>query len=423
VLGRDVHPLGVDPSAQQTHHSAWPAVLTRIAGTLSEVADIIAGRTTEHTAPTWSETRGWTSFLRELSDAQVADCEQRGLHRCAHDLPKMPPTLAKLCSDVNQCLALIGVSRPPSADNGLSPQSYSRVPSRKRAQISTLVSLSHELMRSSTRVVDVGSGHGHLTRLLRASLHLDAMGIERNTSLAKTARELAGPDGPRTVVADALVDRPKLGPGDFAVGLHACGDLGDELIRMALDSRVPLLLVSCCPQKTKARERQPLSSCGKRVALRWPRDVLGLANLSACYGEGVDRVRGAMTARETRCAVRVFLAQRGIHVSLGETSQGVNRRCFTKDLEVAAAHVCRARELEPPSRHELEQARADGKAQFALVRRFSLPRDALGRLMELAIVLDRACALEEQGYAVRVEEIFPAATTPRNLAIIGWPSR
>jgi hypothetical protein len=101
----------------------------------------------------------------------------------------------------------------------------------------------------------------------------------------------------------------------------------------------------------------------------------------------------------------------------------VSRRCFAKDLEVAAAQVCRARGLPPPSQQELARARADGSIRFAVVRRFNLPRAMLGRLMELAIVLDRACALEESGYAVRVEEIFPAAAPPRNLAIIGWPPR
>ena len=401
---------------------AWPTVLTRIASVLTEVADVVLGRATEATAPAWSETRGWTTFLSGLSDTALADCERRGLNRCADDLPKMPPTLARFCSEVNQCLALIGACHP-SSERSLLPQHYSRVPGRKKAQIGAVVGLSHELMQYSARVVDIGSGHGHLTRLLRASLHLDAVGIERNASLARTAQELAGPDGPRTLVADALTNMPRLRPGDFAVGLHACGDLSDELVRIAVDGRAPLLLISCCPQKTKSAERQPLSSCGERLALRWPREVLGLANLGACYGDDVARVRRAITARGTRFAVRVLLAQRGIHVSLGEASRGVGRRCFAKDFEVAAAHVCCARGLPLPSRRELDRVRAEGRIQFALVRRFSLPRAVLGRLMEMAIVLDRACALEERGYAVRVEEIFPAAATPRNLAIMGWPPR
>ena len=52
------------------------------------------------------------------------------------------------------------------------------------------------------------------------------------------------------------------------------------------------------------------------------------------------------------------------------------------------------------------------------MRRLGLPRGLLGRLLELALVLDRAVALEEAGHAVRVEPAFPAQVSPRNLALL-----
>lgn len=48
----------------------------------------------------------------------------------------------------------------------------------------------------------------------------------------------------------------------------------------------------------------------------------------------------------------------------------------------------------------------------------------LGEVLEMAIVLDRAAALEESGRFGRVEtcQIFPDKVSMRNLAIVAFPS-
>lgn len=42
----------------------------------------------------------------------------------------------------------------------------------------------------------------------------------------------------------------------------------------------------------------------------------------------------------------------------------------------------------------------------ALIRGLSLPRNLLARLVELAVVFDRAALLEECGFGVRVAKLF-----------------
>ena len=44
-------------------------------------------------------------------------------------------------------------------------------------------------------------------------------------------------------------------------------------------------------------------------------------------------------------------------------------------------------------------------------------RNTFGRLLELYILLDRAIFLEEQGYEVKVEEIFDETISPRNISL------
>jgi hypothetical protein len=46
-----------------------------------------------------------------------------------------------------------------------------------------------------------------------------------------------------------------------------------------------------------------------------------------------------------------------------------------------------------------------------------LIRNALGRVMELYLLLDRAIYLEEQGYSVKVQEFFNEEVSPRNIGI------
>lgn len=43
----------------------------------------------------------------------------------------------------------------------------------------------------------------------------------------------------------------------------------------------------------------------------------------------------------------------------------------------------------------------------------------LGRPLEIFLALDRARHLERHGYGVCVVELFPVATSPRNLAVVG----
>ncbi len=66
---------------------------------------------------------------------------------------------------------------------------------------------------------------------------------------------------------------------------------------------------------------------------------------------------------------------------------------------------------------ELARAAAEARRRSAIARRLSLPRSLLARVLEVAIVLDRAAALEERGLATTVATVFSEATTPRNIGL------
>jgi hypothetical protein len=59
---------------------------------------------------------------------------------------------------------------------------------------------------------------------------------------------------------------------------------------------------------------------------------------------------------------------------------------------------------------------------MAAVRRLSLPRNMLARLLEFGIAVDRATFLLERGFAVRLVEAFPDDASPRNLLLVAEPA-
>ena len=60
---------------------------------------------------------------------------------------------------------------------------------------------------------------------------------------------------------------------------------------------------------------------------------------------------------------------------------------------------------------------AEASRHFHAIRRLSLPRNMLARVVELSVVLDRAAHLEENGHFVRVATLFERAVTPRNISL------
>src|SRR6202035_3501259 len=105
---------------------------------------------------------------------------------------------------------------------------------RKRAQIDAFRALVESVASSVaarvTRVVDVGSGHGHLTRAIAERMEHPVIGLERDAVLAGRARAMSEGRGPSFVVTDVLRDGLTPRPGDCFVGLHACGELGDAMV-------------------------------------------------------------------------------------------------------------------------------------------------------------------------------------------------
>jgi hypothetical protein len=391
-----------------------------VLGVLRPVADIVSSPVDEGKVPAWCERRGWSEFLLSLSGEELEDCEANGLESPVLALDRVPEDFRRLYAEVRRVTRLpvleaAAISVPANAMRG--------VPRRKREQLQTLLGALAPSAARAARVVDVGAGKGHFSRLSAELFQRETVALDRNATLVLNGRERSlqrsheiGALSVEFVTADLTRQPLALASSDLAVGLHACGELGDRLVLAAAQAGCELSLVSCCLQKVEGVERLALSRAAGGFRLR--KTDLGLTNLTL-RRDGVEASLGEnLRAREARLALRRLLCARGLDVGPGEEMRGVNRRRAHAGLRELAAHVLSRRGLPPASGAELALHAENARSEYVSIRRFSLPRHLLSRMVELAVVFDRAALLEEHGAVVQVVQLFEDTITPRNTLLL-----
>lgn len=400
--------------------------LERALETLIPALDIVEGRVVDGAPPSWCEARGWTDFLLALSSSDLARCEAEGFASYLARTTAAPASLAALGRQVTAATDL-----PTLSNDALPPplSSLRKVAARKQSQLGPLLSAMRPMAIRADRIVDVGAGRGHLTRIAAALFDREALGLELLPERVAAAEALAaassrGP-GVRFVAFDACREELSFARSDFAVGLHACGEVGDRMVLGSARAGCDLTLVSCCLQKIGGQARAPLSRAAQAAGFVVKRDALGLTNLTPRPWGVEGSLEDTMAARERRLALRHLLRVRGLPVAPGEEMRGINRRRAHADFPTLAARVLALRGLPQASPSELTRAEDEARQRFAEVRRLALPRSMIARLTEVAVVLDRAAALADAGHAPLVATLVDASVTPRNLALFASldPSR
>ena len=382
---------------------------------VAESRDLIEGRPggSGDDPPSALASRDWASFLLSLDDGELAAIETQGYR--ARWPARTPPGLRSLVEQAGDVCAVPSFPYPKgpvgAARRGETP--------RKRAQIDAFGRLVVPLATHATRVVDVGSGHGHLTRDIARRTGLPVVGLERDAGLAGRARVLSSDASPTFAVTDVLRDGLALSTGDCVIGLHACGELGDVMVTSVARCRgVTLALVGCCLQKRQQASRRPLCGSGLADRLDLPRGLLGLSNLAA-GDDGVEATRAEnLAARERRLALNRLLSEGRRRLRFGAEIEGLNRRTAQRDLSqlVTRAFALRGRPM--PTEKAIDEAARSAHMEHARARRLSLPRAMLARVLEVFVLLDRATYLEEHGFAVELGTLFPASVSARNLALV-----
>ncbi len=405
-------------------NSAKPKVsqreeLARVLHVLRPVLDIIDAPVETPVPPAWCCERGWVEFLLKIGDDDLSASERGGFATLLTDSANAPAALRELAVQAQRCTRLPALGNSPL---GLPAAALRGVGARKRGQLAALLGALSPLAVNAERIVDVGAGRGHLSRLASELFQRQTLALDRDAALLRRggARSVqrvrqGGTLAVRFVEANVGPQRLELQSSDLAVGLHACGELGDRLVSAAAAARCDVALVSCCLQKTSAARRLPLSREAHGFEIR--RGALGLTNLTT-REDGVEAsLAENLRAREARLALRYLLRNRGLDIGAGEEMRGVNRRRAQTGFADLAAHALALRQQPAPTALELRCFADAARRDYAVMRRLSLPRSLLARLIELAVVRDRATALEECGHAVVVAQLFEQHLTPRNTVL------
>lgn len=382
---------------------------------LGEFRDLLVERAYDVEPPASIVRRGWAAWLAGLSDDALTAIEARGLHHAQDD--QAPGSLRELAARAAQIDAVPDLVGPRAPRR---PPADARSSARKWHQVASFVEVARPLMATASRVVDVGAGHGHLTREMVEIFGARGVGFERSPALVERARRLTRGADVVFEVRDVLAEGFRLSAGDCAVALHACGELGDVLVVRAAEARVPLVLVGCCPQIRRGDTREPLCAHPEH-GLDLPKSVLGLGNLTA-RGVGVEApLAVTLGAYERRLTLRLLLEARGLVVAPGSEMRGLNRRAAEDDLATFVGRAFTSRGLEAPSPTAIAAAHRRAVTVRSAVRRWNVARELLARPLEVYVLLDRARYLEAHDFDVQIGRLFERAVSARNLVLLARP--
>ncbi len=281
------------------------------------------------------------------------------------------------------------------------------------------------------KIIDIGGGIGLLAQTLSNQYKLPVTSVDMDPRMQLTGaeRNRKNRKDPTHLVEyrNLKVDRhcedfqALLTPDSLTLGLHTCGSLAVDQIRLSSARMVRgIMSLGCCYHKLEFDpQNQNISSFAREHSpLTLSRYALTLASRAHRKLDGKD-FDLKTKVKAYRYAIHFLLhdvhSRRGI-VPLGNSSPKLYDESFgtyaleqLKRLGLASGHT----------KEELDRYYQDPDRQELLWRMISsgIVRNAFGRLLELYILLDRAIFLEEQGYEVSVQELFDEEVSPRNVCI------
>lgn len=279
-------------------------------------------------------------------------------------------------------------------------------------------------------ILDIGGGIGLLAQTLNNYFKHKVCSIDLNAEFQKTGIERHDKNAkdPYNKVSykNIKVDHQSsftnlLNSGVMPVGLHTCGKLALDIIQLASQKNVPVIVnFGCCYHSLDSSpDLQNISQFAKDNHPIW---MNKFALTLAC------RAHRKMDEKDYDLKLKVKLYRYAIHILLHDyygikklvTLGNSNPKLYDKSFGEYALEQFKRIQIEPKhTQLELNTFFADSNLKLLIDKMLAagLIRNALGRVLELYLLLDRVIYLEEQGYTVQIEEFFDEELSPRNLGI------
>lgn len=280
-----------------------------------------------------------------------------------------------------------------------------------------------------SEVLDIGGGVGFLAQTLNNQYQHHVTSIDMNAEFQQTGIERHNKNAkwPHKVKFKTVKVENQ---GEFVeilrqnvmpVGLHTCGKLALDIIRVSSDKKVPALVnFGCCYHTLdKTPDLQNISQFARKNDPLW---MNKFALTLSC------RAHRKMDEKDFDLKQKVKYYRYAIHILLHDhydmkdlvTLGNSNPKLYDESFGFYVCEQLKRIKVEP--RHTIDElnnwyANADLMVMIDRMLAAGLIRNALGRVMELYLQLDRAIYLEEQGYKVMVQEFFNEELSPRNIGI------
>lgn len=280
-------------------------------------------------------------------------------------------------------------------------------------------------------IVDIGGGIGLLAQTLNNQYRLKVTTLDMDPVLQKTGStrydEFAkDPDNKVQyhqvkVSPSELKFNSLLTPDSMTIGLHTCGELANAQLQASAKAGLKSIInFGCCYQLLEDTSAQNISTFAQSM-----KDAIFMKHFALTLAARAHR---KMDEKDFDLKMKVKLYRYSIHIMLHEV-YGIKElvslgnsspKLYDESFGHYATEQLRRINLTPKPIEQIEKFYQDPKLQDLIWKMIAagLIRNALGRVLELYLLLDRTIFLEEQGYQVELMEFFDEATSPRNLGIV-----
>lgn len=362
----------------------------------------------------------WIEELRSIKDKNdIIKLEKKEVKSLVKE-----PTLLEFYKRIQELTTLDAAPLYPQLKEDAHTWTFMTV--KKQHEIKRVVPHVHAVAQKLNipGIIDIGGGIGLLAQSLHNHFSLKVTSIDMNPTLQETGKKRYGEE---KVEYKNLKVEPNsefsnlLSTKTMPVGLHTCGRLALDIIRESSNKKVPALInFGCCYHNLyQAEDLQNISSFAQEHGKLWM-DKFALT--LSC------RAHNKMPEKEYDLKLKVKFYRYAIHILLHDhyglkelvTLGNSSPRLYDESFGHYALEQFQRIKL--TTKHTLEELNAffhNPELQILIEQMLmaGLIRNALGRVLELYLLLDRAIYLEERGYKVRLEEFFDEELSPRNIGI------
>lgn len=298
---------------------------------------------------------------------------------------------------------------------------------KKQHEIERLAPFIAERMNGQNNLIDIGGGQGHLAQTLAHHYGYEVTSMDMDPNLQKIGerwQKTKWANSPHTIKFKPHRIQRKdsifadlMSAKTLTSGLHTCGSLAVAHMEASILSGATLVNMPCCYHKTELSDCN-LSIESQTKPISWNQYSLTLA-AGPHRKVSLEDIEFRNQIKRCRYSLHFLLTdQLGIkgQVKLGPCPPELYYDGFAK----YAREQFKRLKLEVPFTDDFLETYYSNTEHHNLIENMlaaALLRDTIGRVLEVAIILDRALWMQEHHFEVDILELFDPKVSPRNLVL------